>query len=183
MPLLLYICENQNKIMKKYLLVLSFTFLSLTAFAQSKIGTIDADYILNQLPEMAQVNEGLKTYNEDLQKELESNVTKYETLVKDYQANSTTFSEEDRKTKESEIMGLENDIKGFRQKASLMMQMKRNELTKALYEKINAAMLQVIQEENYTQIFHAGGNSLAYSAEEFDITMKVLDKLGIVVKE
>lgn len=169
--------------MKKYLLILSFAFFSIAASAQSKIGTIDADYILNQMPEMAEVNEGLKTYNADLQKELESNVAKYETLVKDYQANSTTYSEEDKKAKETEIITLENDIKGFRQKASVMMQIKKNELTQSLYEKINEAMLQVIQEENYTQIFHSGGNDLAFSAQEFDITIKVMNKLGIQVKQ
>lgn len=156
---------------------------SFSAMAQSKIGTIDAEYILNQMPEMTGVNEGIQTYNQELQKELETNVAKYETLVKDYQANNTTFSEEDKKAKESEIIGLENDIKGFRQKAGVMMQMKRNELTQPIYEKINAAMLEVVNEENFTQIFHAGGTSLAFSAEEFDITMKVLKKLGIAVKE
>ena len=183
MSLLLYICQNQNQIMKKYLLILSFAFLSISAFAQSKIGTIDAEYILNQMPEMAQVNESLKTYNTDLQKDLENNVTQYETLVKDYQANNSTYSEEERKAKETEIIGLENDIKSFRQKASVMMQMKKNELTQPLYEKINEAMMQVIHEENYTQIFHAGGNDLAYSSQDFDITLKVLNKMGIEVKE
>ncbi|WP_029033320.1 OmpH family outer membrane protein [Salinimicrobium terrae] len=169
--------------MKKYLLVLSFALLSISAFAQSKVGTIDADYILNQMPEMVQVNEALKSYNTDLQKDLESNVTNYETLVKDYQANNETFSEEDRKAKESEIINLENDIKSFRQKAGVMMQMKRNELTQPLYEKINEAMLEVIAEENYTQILHSGGNALAFSSQEYDITLKVLNKLGIEVKE
>ncbi|MDX1602652.1 MAG: OmpH family outer membrane protein [Salinimicrobium sediminis] len=169
--------------MKKYFLIFSLAMVSFSAMAQSKIGTIDAEYILNQMPEMTGVNEGIQTYNQELQKELETNVAKYETLVKDYQANNTTFSEEDKKAKESEIIGLENDIKGFRQKAGVMMQMKRNELTQPLYEKINAAMLEVVNEENFTQIFHAGGTSLAFSAEEFDITMKVLKKLGIEVKE
>ncbi|SOC78519.1 periplasmic chaperone for outer membrane proteins Skp [Salinimicrobium sediminis] len=169
--------------MKKYFLIFSLAMVSFSAMAQSKIGTIDAEYILNQMPEMTGVNEGIQTYNQELQKELETNVAKYETLVKDYQANNTTFSEEDKKAKESEIIGLENDIKGFRQKAGVMMQMKRNELTQPIYEKINAAMLEVVNEENFTQIFHAGGTSLAFSAEEFDITMKVLKKLGIAVKE
>ena len=63
------------------------------------------------------------------------------------------------------------------------MQMKRNELTKPLYERINTAMLQVIQEEKYTQILHAGGNALAFSSEEYDITKKVLAKLGITANE
>ncbi|NJW54565.1 OmpH family outer membrane protein, partial [Salinimicrobium oceani] len=80
-------------------------------------------------------------------------------------------------------IGLENNIKGFRQKAGVMMQMKRNELTQPLYEKINVAMLEVVNEENFTQIFHADGTSLAFSAEELDITRKVLKKLGVEVKE
>lgn len=169
--------------MKKLVLVLSLAFISFSSFAQTKVGTIDAEYILAQLPEMTQVTEGMKAYNEELQKGLEQNVADYEKLVKDYQANNTTFTEEEKKTKETEIISLENDIKSFRQKAGVMMQMKRNELTQPLYEKINEAMLQVIKEENYTQILHSGGNSLAYSAEEYDITMKVINKLGITVKE
>lgn len=169
--------------MKNLLLIFTFTLLSLSSIAQTKVGTIDAEYILNQLPEMTQVNEGLKAYNTKLQKDLETTITKYEALVKDYQENSSTFTEEEKKTKESEIIGLENDIKGFRQKAGVMMQMKRNELTQPLYEKINTAMLQVVQEENFTQILHAGGNALAFSSEEYDITKKVLKKLGITVSE
>ncbi len=179
-----YICGyNKNFFMKNLLFAFSFTLLSIGAFAQTKVGTIDADYILNQLPEMAQVNEGMKAYNTELQKDLETTIANYETLVKDYQENNSTYTEEEKKTKEGEIIGLENDIKSFRQKAGVMMQMKRNELTQPLYEKINTAMLQVIQEENYTQILHAGGNALAFAAEEYDITKKVLAKLGITVTE
>lgn len=169
--------------MKKIITLFSLVLLSYSSFAQTKVGTIDAEYILSQLPEMTQVNEGLKTYNEELQKNLEASIQEYETLAKDYQQNNATFTDEVKKTKEGKLISLENDIKGFRQKASVMMQMKRNELTQPLYEKINKAMLQVIQEGNYTQILHAGGNSLAFAAEEFDITNKVMAKLGMTVQE
>ena len=169
--------------MKKIILVFSLALMSVSVFAQSKIGTIDAEYIINQMPEMTEVTAGLQTYNQELQTNLESTVAKFETLVKDYRENSETFTEEEKKTKESDIISLENDIKSFRQKAQVMIQMKRNDLTQPLYEKINTAMLEIIEEENFTQIFHAGGNTLAYSAEEYDITVKVLEKLGIEVKE
>ena len=153
--------------------------MNFAAIAQTKIGTIDAEYILAQLPEIEQVNQGLQAYDKELQQKLDSTITAYETLVKDYQANNTTFTEEVKQTKETQLVGLENDIKGFRQKAGVMMQLKRNELTAPLYEKINSAMLKVIEEENFTQIFHAGANALAFSSEEYDITLKVLNKLGI----
>lgn len=169
--------------MKKLILVFTFAILSISAVAQSKIGTIDADYILNQMPEITKVNEGLQSYNQELQKELQTTVQKYEALVKDYQENNTTFTEEEKAEKETAIISLENDIKNFRQKATVMIQMKRNELTQPLYEKIDAAMLKVIEEENFTHIFHSGGNNLAYSAQEYDITQKVLKTMGIEVKE
>ncbi len=169
--------------MKKFVLLFSFALLSFSTFAQSKVGTIDAEYIVSKMPEMTQVNEGLKSYNDELQTNLQDSIAKYETLVQDYQANNSTFAEEEKQAKENQIIGLENEIKGFRQKASLMMQMKRNELTEPLYQKINAAMLEVVQEDNFTQIFHAGGNALAFSAEGYDITEKVLKKLGVEVTQ
>lgn len=168
--------------MKKIIALFSLVLLSYSSFAQSKIGTIDAEYILAQLPEMTQVNEGMKAYNAELQKELETTITTYETQVKDYQESNATLTEEERQKKESEIISLENDIKSFRQKASVMMQMKRNELTQPLYDKINEAMQKVIQEDQYTHIFHAGGNAMAFAEAESDITEKVMAKLGITQK-
>lgn len=170
--------------MKRLLLITVLSVLSFSAFAQTtKVGTIDADFILTQLPEMVEVNEGLKEYNAQLQKDLEETAGKYETLVKDYQTNSATFTEDQKKEKETAIIALENDLKSFRQKATVMMQMKRNELTKPLYEKINTAMMQVIQEENYTHVLHAAGNNIAFAAEAFDITNKVMAKIGITPKQ
>lgn len=170
--------------MKRLLLITVLSVLSFSAFAQTtKVGTIDADFILTQLPEMVEVNEGLKEYNAQLQKDLEETAGKYETLVKDYQTNSATFTEDQKKEKETAIIALENDLKSFRQKATVMMQMKRNELTKPLYEKINTAMMQVIQEENYTHVLHAAGNNIAFAAEAFDITNKVMAKMGITPKQ
>lgn len=169
--------------MKRLLLVTVLSLLSFNSFAQTKVGTIDADFILTQLPEMDEVNAGLKEYNAQLQKDLEETAGNYETLVKDYQTNSATFTEDQKKEKETAIITLENDLKSFRQKATVMMQMKRNELTKPLYDKINTAMMQVIQEEKYTHVLHAAGNNIAFAAEEFDITNKVMAKMGIKPKQ
>ncbi len=167
--------------MKKLIVIIALALVGFSAQAQSKIGTIDADYILAQLPEIESVNKGLETYNQELQKDLDSTITKYESLVQVYKDSSATWGEEERIAKESDLISLENDIKSFRQKASVLLQVKRNELTKPLYEKINKAMMAVIEKEGFTQILHIGSTALAYSAEGSDITVKVLNKLGIKV--
>ncbi|SDS68318.1 OmpH family outer membrane protein [Gramella sp. MAR_2010_147] len=169
--------------MKRVILGMLLLFIAFSANAQSKIGTINAEYILSQMPENTEVNKNIEAYNTELQGELKQNIEEYETLVKDYQNTSEGLEEEERKEKESKIIELENDIKGFRQKASVMMQVRRNELTGPLYGKIDVAMQQVIEEENFTQIFLSSASGLAFSRPEDDITLKVMDKLGIEPKE
>lgn len=168
--------------MKKYFLLFAVLLNGFFAQAQTKVGTIDADYILGQLPEIATVEEGLKTYNTDLQEELQITIKKYEDLVADYQATTESMTEDDRNKKENEIINLENDIKNFRQKASVLLQMRRNELTEPLYDKIDAAMREVITEQKYTQVINASANALAFSDPAYDITDAVLEKLGITVE-
>ncbi|MFV8224730.1 OmpH family outer membrane protein [Christiangramia aquimixticola] len=168
--------------MKQISLAILLLFVGITANAQSKFGTIDAEYILSQMPENAEINKNMEAYNQELQADLKSTITDYEAQVKDYQETSAGLTDEAKKEKESSIIELENSIKGFRQKASVMMQMKRNELTGPLYAKIDKAMKEVIAEEGYTQIFHAGASGIAFSRAEDDITMKVLKKLGIEPK-
>lgn len=168
--------------MKKFILALAVVLSTTCLQAQTKVGTIDADYILGQMPEISKVEEGLKTYNTELQAELQNTIKKYEELVDAYKANSTTYEEVEKTSKESEIMEVENDIKNFRQKASVLIQIKRNELTKPFYLKIDEAMNAVISAQGFTQIFNSSINGLAYADPKFDITDAVLEKLGIGVK-
>lgn len=168
--------------MRNLFLALLFLFSAVHVHSQTKVGVIDAEYILAQLPEIKTVEDGLKTYNTELQDELQNSIKKYEELIKDYQATNTTLPEDEKVAKENEIIGMENDIQNYRQKATVLMQLRRNELTKPLYEKIDGAMKQVIAEQKYTQIINANANSLAYADPEYDITDAVLAKLGIKVE-
>jgi len=151
--------------------------------AQTKVGTIDAEYILGNMPEMQSVEQGMQTYSANLQAQMQGNVKKYDSLIDAYKTNNATFTEEQLKTKQEEIIGIENDLQTFKQKATLMMQMKRNELTQPLYEKIDVAMKEIIAAQKYTQILNTSTNGLAYADPKFDITEAVINKLGITIKE
>lgn len=168
--------------MKQFSIALLLLFVGFAGQAQSKIGTIDAEYILAQMPESTDINKQLEDYNKELQGELQNTINEYQTAVKDYQASNDTLTDASRKEKQAKIVELENDIKNFRQKASVMMQMKRNELSGPLYEKIDAAMKKVIANKGYTQIFHASATDLAYSRPEDDITEEVMKIMGVTPK-
>ncbi|MFO8146438.1 MAG: OmpH family outer membrane protein [Bacteroidota bacterium] len=169
--------------MKNIILVLAILITGTSLHAQTKVGTIDADFILQQMPEMVQVQEDMKTYNTELQENLQSTIKSYEELIAAYQAAVDTFTEEEKQSKEDEIIALENEIKNFRQKASVLMQIRNNELTQPLYMKIDEAMKAIIAEQGYTQILNTSANGLAYADEKYDITDAVMQKLGITIKE
>lgn len=169
--------------MKKITVLIALALVSFTSQAQSKIGTINVDYILTLMPEIEGVQKGLEAYNAELEKDRDSTITKYNAAIKEYQEKGEGMTEEERKVQENAIISLENDLQSFRQKASVMLQMKQSELTKPLYEKIDAALQKVVTTEGFTQIFTLSSNALAYSREEDDVTLKVLAELGIEVKE
>ncbi|MFO7720002.1 MAG: OmpH family outer membrane protein [Gillisia sp.] len=169
--------------MKNIILVLAILITGTSLNAQTKVGTIDAEFILQQLPEMVRVQEEIKNYNTELQENLQFTIKNYEELIAAYQAKVDTFTEEEKQSKENEIIALEDEIKNFRQKASVLMQIRNNELTQPLYLKIDGAMKAVISEQGYTQILNTSANGLAYADEKYDITDAVMQKLGIIVKE
>lgn len=181
LEMLCYICRKSNK-MKNLFLVLAVIFSGSIAQAQTKVGTIDAEYILQQMPEMEQVKEGITAYNKQLQDTLQGDIKQYEALVAEYQKNNTTYTEEEKVAKETEIIALENDIKNFRQKASVLIQIRNNELAKPLYMKIDEAMQAVIKEGGFTHIWNGTATGLAFADARFDITETVMAKMGLTVK-
>ena len=162
----------------KYLLtVFAFVMFSLIANAQSKVGTVDTDYIISKMPEFTSVQEQAKAYNADLEKQLQSKVADYQSKLEIYQKGG--FSDVMKKTKEEELIRLEQEINQFKQNGVQLAQLKQQELLRPLYQKITKAISEIAKAGNYSQILNLGGVELAYFDEGHDITKKVMAKLGI----
>jgi len=166
--------------MKKIILIATVLLTTLTAVAQTKVGTVDPEFIISKMPDLAGVQDGLKQYNTDLEGQLQEKVTAYEAKVKDYRDKEVTMLEADKKLKQNEIIELEQDIQKFQGNANQLIQIKQNELLNPLYAKIAEALNDVAAAEGYTQVLSIGnGNSVAYADPNHDLTNKVMAKLGI----
>jgi outer membrane protein len=168
--------------MKQFQLTLLVFFVGFQLFAQSKVGTIDVDYIISKMPELTQVSEAVKVYSSDLENQLQVKITKYQSIIKVYQENEATYNETDLKAKQDEIITLENEIKQFQQNSSSMIQIKQNELLGPLYQKIGEAMNTIAAEGKFTQILTID-NSIAYLDPNYDITLTVMEKMGLPIEE
>jgi len=166
--------------MKKIAILIIAITTSLQVNAQSKVGTIDIDYILSNMPQLEQVNKDLKSYSDDLEIKLQVKVTKYKALISVYEQNTASYSETKRKTKQDEIIAIEQDIQKFQENASSLIQIRRNELLNPLYKLIGDALNTVATEEKFTQILTTN-NNIAYLDPNFDITILTMTKMGITI--
>ncbi len=175
----------------KFLLAvgLMFGLATMPLQAQVKIGFINADYILSQMPEAKQVEEDLK----NTQKQYE---TLYQGKVKDFQDKLAAFEKmnADAKTpdiikqdKEKELQNLQTSIQEFQQNSQTSLQKKQAQLLQPLLKKIEENMHAVANENAYTHVFNydAGMGTapiLLHYPTEAAISDLVLKKMGITPK-
>ena len=167
----------------KYIsLSVAFILFSINIIAQSKVGTVNVNDILINLPEITTVEKAVAEYKGQLENTLSKKVTTYKTKVAAYKNNAPNYNDVRKKTMGEELYNLENDIKNFQQNGIKLTQLKQEELLRPLYTKISDMISLIAQEQKYTQILTVDGNEFAYANEKFDITKVVMRKLGISIK-
>ena len=72
--------------MKLKITVLFIAFISSLTIAQTKVGTIDSDYIIGMMPETKKVVEITKSYGAMLDSTFSIRVTDFKVRLEDYQA-------------------------------------------------------------------------------------------------
>ena len=169
--------------MKSKILFICIAFLSTITIAQSKVGTVDSDYIISIMPEAKVVIEMAQKYGAKLDTSFSIKVKEFQDKVAAYQKEEATLGDLAKKTAVTEITALENDIKKYQANGNKLMQLKQDELMRPLYKKLSDAIKEVAKANNYTQILTITGNEFAYIDESLDITKLVIKKLGITIPE
>ena len=99
------------------------------------------------------------------------------------EALSGPHHDEFMKAMKNEISELERGLQKSKQNGSQLIQLKRNELMRPLYKKLSGVIDEIAKAGGYTQVLTTSGNEFAFIDEKFDLTKKVMDKLGIKIPE
>jgi len=170
--------------MKKLGLILSVIFIIVTSanlYSQPKIGYVDSDTIMKQLPEAQDAQKKLDAIIKDWQEELSKMERDWKTKYDDYDKRKLILSDQKRAEIEKELVTLENQTSKYRQdkfgvKGELFQ--KQEELMKPVQNRIFTAIQDVAKEDDYDFIFDRSGDIIfLYAKEEYDVTQKVIDKL------
>lgn len=168
--------------MKKIILsiVVLFTFV---AFANAqKYGFIDSEYIMENIPAYTAAQEQLNQLSSQYQKELEGMHAEVEQMYQDFQAESVLLSEDMKRKREDVIVTKEKEYKKLQRKyfgPSGDLFKKRQGLVKPIQDDIFNAVQEIASDGSYAVIFDkAGGATLFFTNPRYDLSDKVLQKLG-----
>ncbi len=167
--------------MRKVITVLFVTLLfSGMGFAQSnaKIGYIDSNKILSEMPETDSLQNELKNYADYLDQQMQTMGQEYQKKVQDYQQNVAGMSDLIRQTKEKEITDLQQRIQAFQASADKDLQDKQQELFSPLIQRVKDAITAVGKENGYNYILDVGTGAVVYY-EGDDVSALVKKKLSV----
>lgn len=162
---------------KKLLLALAIA-LPACAFAQGKFGIVNAQEVMELMPEAKTAQEKLvaatKTYEDEyavLNEEMNKQFQEYQALPEDTPATI-------RERRQQAIQDLDQRIQAFQQKAQQDLREQQNQLMAPIQEKLINAIKAVGADKGFTIIL-PDGVAIYLGTDVIDVTADVKAKLGI----
>ena len=149
--------------MKKILLaIIAVVACSAGAWAQ-KFALVDMEYILKNIPAYEMANEQLNQVSLRWQKEVDDLAKEAENMYKNYQSDMVFLTDEQKKTKEEEIVAKEKEVTELRYKyfgPEGELFQKRQSLIKPIQDDVYAAVKKVSEERGYQVIFDRASSQI-----------------------
>jgi outer membrane protein len=161
-------------------IIASVTFLS--AQTPLKLGYVDSQVILTQLPEAIKAQGDLDALTQRWSNQLDSMTAAYQQGLGDYQKQANNMPDDKKLAAQQDLIKKEQDIVEFRRlkfgQQTGEIYLKQEEIFNPVKEKIYKAIEDVAKEEGMLFVFDKSGDIiLLYADSAFDITYKVMDKL------
>ena len=163
----------------KLLLVVLMACISTAAFAQApKFAHLNFQEFVLLMPESDLASEQLEAYGKELQEQIESMQTEWQTKLAEYERKATVWTSSILEEKQKELQELQRRISSFQQTAQASFQEKQQELMLPIIEKARKTIATVAKRENFTYVFDISTGALSYFDEQ-----QSTDLLPMVKKE
>lgn len=153
------------------------------ACAQQKIGYVDSQSILQELPEYATVQQKLDQLEKEWRAEIQRQEEKIQQLEEEYRAWELLYTEEERRQKRNAIDKAQKKVEELRQRyfgPEGQLYARQKELMRPIQERILSAAEEVATNEGYDYVFDKGEQVLfLYAREEHNLNEAVLQELGV----
>lgn len=164
--------------MKQFLLFTALMVGSLTLVQAQKLGHLDAQNILLNLPERAEAQSQIEMQAGQYEQEMMRMQEDLQTRYADYQGKAETWPAAIREQKERELQALDQGLQEFGATVQNELAAAEQELLLPMIERVRQAIEEVGAENGFTYIFDTSSGASVYNGGE-DVSEKVKAKLGI----
>ena len=159
----------------KFLAFVTMFFISLSVYADIKVGFVQVDKILQEAPQTIESNKKLEKEFSSRTDKLKADVKSLKERESSFSKDALTMKESERDTKEKSLSQLRVDVQRKERELREDINIRRNEELGGLQEQINKAVTSVAKAEGFDLVLY---NGVAYASEKIDITDKILKSLG-----
>ncbi|MEW5790400.1 MAG: OmpH family outer membrane protein [Pseudomonadota bacterium] len=146
-----------------------------SAFADIKIGYVDLDRALQQMPQAKAAADSLNRDLEARQREIDQRREKIQQQQAELERQAATLSEAQRRERERQLQNMILNLQRMQQSAQEELNVKRNQALKELQDRLLRVVGSIGQRGGYTLIVH--DKSVLYADRRIDITDQVLTEL------
>ncbi len=159
----------------KFLAFTSLFLISLSVYADLKVGFVQVDKILQEAPQTIESNKKLEKEFSSRTDKLKADVKSLKERESSFSKDALTMKDSERDTKEKSLSQLRVDVQRKERELREDINIRRNEELGGLQEQINKAVTSVAKAEGFDLVLY---NGVAYASEKIDITDKILKSLG-----
>ena len=167
--------------MKHSVLVVMALLCASLASAQSKIGHINSETIMQALPEAVDAQRSLDGMVAQWESELQKMQSDWKKKFDEYDKKKLIMTDQARADAEKELRDLDQGIADFRNKKfgqNGELFVKQNEVMKPIQNKIFKVLEDIAKEDGYDYVFDRSGEILLlYANDKNDLTQKVLERM------
>ena len=163
--------------MKRFIAPLFAGLLALSASAagaETKIGFVNGQRVINESPQAAKAKKKLEKEFEKRDQDLQKMAKQLQTMQENLEKNGVTMAESDRQNKEREFGELNRDFQRRQREFREDLNLRQNEEMAAIYEKVNKVIKQIAEAEKFDIILQEA----VYIGPRVDITDKVIKALA-----
>ncbi len=168
--------------MKKLIISLALAVTAVLGAYAQKFALVDMDYILRNVPSYEMANEQLNQVSQRWEREVTELSKEAETMYKNYQSEMIFLTDDQKKSREEELVAKEKQVTDLRYKyfgPEGELFKKRQSLMKPIQEDVYNAVKAVCEEKGYQVIFdRASSQSIVFASPKIDVSNEVLAKLG-----
>ena len=168
-----------KKLFKVALVAVGMLFAGNFANAQTKIGHINFNQLIDMMPETKTVTTQMQAYQKTFIDQLTTMNNEYTTKGQEFQKNNATMTDAIRTQKGQELQDIQKRMQDYQNTAQQQVDAKRQELGKPLIDKATAAVNPVAKEKGYAYVLDSSQVSLLVSPDADDMMAAVKAKLGL----